>query len=273
MPPRALLFGIAATFACAADSARAATICTIVADARSGEVLIADGDCDTRVTPASTFKIALAVMGYDFGFLQDMASPRLSFQKGDPDWLGEVWRHDTDPARWLKYSVVWYSQRITHALGADKLSSYARHLGYGNADFSGDPSKENGLQRSWIGSSLKISPREQVAFVTRLLNGNLPVSPVAMEMTVSIVEQFHSEGGWRVHGKTGSAFPRKPDGTLDRARGWGWFVGWADKANQRLVFARLQQDEQHHAEPGGLRARASLIGDWPALAASVTQGE
>jgi beta-lactamase class D len=40
----------------------------------------------------------------------------LAFKEGDPDWGGDNWRQPTDPTRWLKYSVVWYSQRITHAL-------------------------------------------------------------------------------------------------------------------------------------------------------------
>jgi beta-lactamase class D len=39
--------------------AQGRTICTVVADARDGRVLVEEGNCRTRVTPASTFKIAL----------------------------------------------------------------------------------------------------------------------------------------------------------------------------------------------------------------------
>ncbi|NHZ80907.1 hypothetical protein F2P44_16725 [Massilia sp. CCM 8695] len=46
-------------------------ICTAVADARSGEVLLQRDDCAQRVTPASRFKIAISLMGYDAGFLTD----------------------------------------------------------------------------------------------------------------------------------------------------------------------------------------------------------
>ena len=45
-------------------SAQARIICTIVADAGSDEVFLEKGDCASRVTPASTFKVPLAVMGY-----------------------------------------------------------------------------------------------------------------------------------------------------------------------------------------------------------------
>ena len=43
--------------------AEARIICTIVADAASDDIILEKGDCDTRVTPASTFKVPLAVKG------------------------------------------------------------------------------------------------------------------------------------------------------------------------------------------------------------------
>ncbi len=177
------------------------------------------------------------------------ACPSLPFKKGYADWGGEEWRQPTDPERWLKYSVVWYSQHIARDLGADELTRYGKGFGYGNADFSGDPGKNNGLERSWISSSLKISPVEQVAFLRRLVNGALPVKPDAVEKTRAVVERFDAGDGWMLQGKTGSAFPRKADGTLDRAAGWGWFVGWAEKDGRRYVFARLDQDEKRERFP------------------------
>src|SRR5690606_31094243 len=134
--------------------ALAKSLCTIVLDARNGRTLLEEGDCDIRATPASTFKIPLAVMGFDSGFLVDAHSPELPFKKGYPDWLGDVWRQPTDPARWIRHSVVWYSQRITEQLGEAELARYTTAFGYGNADTSGDPGKDNGLERSWISSSL-----------------------------------------------------------------------------------------------------------------------
>ena len=62
------------------------TICTIVADAATGKVVLHEGQCAERVTPASTFKLALAVMGYDHGFLKDEHAPIEHMKAGDPDW-------------------------------------------------------------------------------------------------------------------------------------------------------------------------------------------
>src|SRR5215217_3133008 len=142
----------------AASSAQAKTICTVIADAATGDVVFKQGNCEERFTPASTFKIPLSVMGYDSGFLKDAHNPTLPFKKGYADWGGDNWKQPTDATRWMKYSVVWFSQQITAFLGEDKLTEYARQFDYGNADFSGDPAKNNGLERAWIASSLKISP-------------------------------------------------------------------------------------------------------------------
>lgn len=187
------LAGAALALLLAAAPARAATICTLVAEEASGRVVHEQGDCDGRVTPASTFKIALAVMGYDAGFLKDASSPVLPFRQGYPDWI-KAWRQPTGPAAWMKHSVVWYSQRIAENLGTERFGAYLARFDYGNADGSGDPGKDNGLERSWISSSLTISPREQVRFLSRLLHGELPASADAVGRTLAIVEKFPAAG-------------------------------------------------------------------------------
>lgn len=244
--------------------AEAKVVCTMISDASTQEVLVKEGDCETRVTPASTFKIALSLMGFDSGVLTDEHAPRLDFHEGYPDWRPE-WKQPTDPSNWMKYSVVWFSQQITKALGKERFADYAEQFGYGNADTSGDPGKRNGLERAWISSSLKISPVEQTGFLAKLVNRTLPVSAKAYEMTDRIVESVDLPGNWRVHGKTGSAFPRQADGSFERARGWGWYIGWAVKDGRKLVFARLIQDEKKEKGSGGIRARDAFLKELPAL--------
>jgi beta-lactamase class D len=247
------------------SAVEAKTLCTIVADAADGRVLTEEGDCRARVTPASTFKIAISLMGFDSGVLKDEHTPALPFRQGYADWGGDNWRQPTDAARWMKYSVVWFSQQVVQQLGQERFAEYAAAFDYGNADVSGDPGKGNGLERSWISSSLKISPAEQVSFITRFVNRRLPVSAHAATMTERVVESSQIEGGWTVHGKTGSAFPRKPDGSFDRARGYGWYVGWAEKGSRKIAFARLVQDEKREKGPGGIRARDAFLKQLPAL--------
>lgn len=246
--------------------AQAATLCTLIADARTGAIVLEQGPgCDTPTTPASTFKVPLAVMGYDAGFLSDAHTPALPFKKGYADWGGEEWRQTADPTRWMDYSIVWYSQQIAKSLGAAQLQRYSAAFDYGNADFSGDKGKDNGLERAWISSSLKVTPRQQLAFLTKLFNGQLPVSQHAMTTTISILQQRTSADGWQLRGKTGSAFPRFADGNFDRAHGWGWYVGAASKGDDQLVFVRLTQDDKRVEGSTGLRTRDALIAEWPVL--------
>lgn len=245
--------------------AQARDICTLIADAATRTVLHQEGDCETRVTPASTFKLALAVMSFDAGIITSAHEPKLPFKQGYADWAGDSWRQDTDPTMWMANSTVWYSQRLAEMLGAERLTGYAQKFGYGNGDFSGDPGRSNGLERSWISSSLKISPLEQAGFVAALVDGKLPVSRAAMTGAMAVTQQGGASDGWTLQGKTGSAYPRQADGNLDRSRGWGWYVGWAEKGDRRLVFVRLAQDEQRQPVSGGLRARDKLIADWAGL--------
>lgn len=251
-------------------TAEARMLCTVVADATSGEILHEDGDCRTRVTPASTFKIPLAIMGFEDDILKGVHEPLLQIKAGEPDWGGKAWKEPTDPQRWMKYSVVWYSQRITAAMGYRRFAAQVKAFDYGNADVSGDRGQGNALKRSWISSSLKISPVEQAGFLRRLLAGDLPVSREAVEQTIAIVET-NDAAGWIVHGKTGSAFPRRKDGSFDRTRGWGWYVGWVTKGDRTYTFARLDQDERREEITGGLRAREKFLAAWSGLADSIAR--
>lgn len=118
-------------------------------------------------------------------------------------------------------------------------------------------------------SSLLISPDQQVGFLQKLLKGGLPVSDKAHQMTKRILPQFKAEDGWTLQGKTGSGFQRDAKGTPNPKRHVGWFVGWASKADRRLVFAELLVDETDHEDYGGPRSREILIKALP----QIMQGE
>lgn len=243
----------------------AAPACTLVVDQTTGRALARSGDaCATRSSPASTFKIALSLMGFDAGILQDARAPAWPYHEAYRAWR-ESWKQTTDPTRWLSESVVWYSQVLTRTLGVERFTKYIDAFGYGNRDISGDPGRGNGLTNAWLSSSLQISPAEQVAFVRKLVSGRLPVSPRATEMTMAIMPAFAAPDGWTVYGKTGSGNIRDAKGGIDEKRQVGWFVGWARKGGRVLVFARLIQDEARIEEPAGFRARSRFLADFPAL--------
>ncbi|QUJ75095.1 class D beta-lactamase [Sulfitobacter albidus] len=250
------VIALTAQFLSAAPS-RAGEICTLVVDAKTRAPILERGDCTRRATPASTFKIPLALIGYELGVLQSAHAPRLPFIEGTPDW-GRQWRQPTDPAHWMAYSVLWYSQAITPRLGAVNITDHLHAFGYGNADMSGDIAQSNGLERAWLSSSLQISPREQAGFLARLVTGDLPVRADTLRKTRAIVTHHATVQGWRIQGKTGAAFPRQDSGSFDYARGFGWYVGWAENGADKVVFAHLRQDARRHDVSPGLRARATM---------------
>jgi bla regulator protein BlaR1 len=191
-------------------------------------VLVEEGRCDVRTTPVSIFNIAVSLMGFDAGILQDTHTPALPFKAGYIDWQPS-WRATTDPTSWIRNSTVWYAQQVTSRLGERRVQDYVGRFDYGNQDLTG------GVDMAWIASSLQVSPREQAAFLRKVANRELPVSAHAFDMTAQLLRLPTLADGWQVYGKTGTA---SGDGAGDNRRALGWFVGWATKDGRTVVFAR-----------------------------------
>ena len=234
---------------------------TLVVDATSGKLLHRSGVCATRFTPCSTFKIPLALIGFDAGILKDAHTPAWDYDPTIHHANRPEEKQRTDPTSWEANSVVWYSREITRRLGEARFKAYIDRFGYGNRDVSGNPGKHDGLTQAWLGSSLKISPDEQVAFLRRMLAHRL-VSMEAHRLSESILPVFEGAGGWTVHGKTGSGSLRNDD-----AQPLGWFVGWADKGKRRVVFAKFGAGPDMPRDTGGgMTMRRALLREISTLA-------
>lgn len=243
--------------------APAAEACTLVLSARTGETFHKSGpDCATRFSPASTFKLPLALMGFEAGILTGPEAPAIAY---DPAINARypAWRQTTTPRHWLKNSVIWYSQWLTRQAGPEAFRTFVDGIGYGNRDLSGDPGKDNGLTHAWLSSSLSISPEEQAAFLIRLVNRDLGLAPETYELLDRTVQRFPTEdGSLSLSAKTGTAWAT--DAAGNRLKGQhGWFVGWVDHGGDRLVFVRLQTE----ADPGkgfaSSRTRAQVLRHLP----------
>ncbi len=195
------------------------------------------GNYEDRHSPFSTFKVALALMGFDSGILKSKDSPKWQFQeeyeKNFQSWytrdkgLEYHWIQAHTPETFMKYSVVWFSHLITDRLGKEKFQNYVAKLKYGNMDVTGTPGKDDGLLNSWLATSLLISPLEEVEFLEKLLANKLEVSREAQEKTKEIMDRKEEWNGWKLYGKTGG-------GTGNN----GWFIGWVEKDNRHIVFAQ-----------------------------------
>ncbi len=238
-------------------NAHAAKSCTLIVSYPEGEIIKQDGDCEQRRSPVSSFKLPLAVMGFDSGLLKDAHTPSLTY-KDEYQSDMDIQKKTTDPTVWLKESIVWYSQQLTRKMGAETFKDYINTFNYGNMDVAGNAGKNDGLTQSWLMSSLLISPQEQVVFIKKLLECDLGVSEAACAATIAITPEFQA-GEWKVFGKTGSGWLKDDKGNIDKSKPQGWFVGWAIKNQKKVIFAKLVLEDRPSKEYGGPKAREAFL--------------
>lgn len=210
----------------------------------NNKIIRQEGECKMRHSPCSTFKVAIGLMGYEEGILLDETHPKFPFKKGYIDWM-EVWRQPHDATMWMKNSCVWFSQVVTQKLGTEKFQNYMNKLNYGNRNISG------GLMTSWISSSIKISPLEQINFMQKLAEEKLPLSLKSQQMVKNIIFT-EEQNGWKIYGKTGSC-----NGDVKNGQS-GWFVGFAEKGERRIIFANYIEEQGKQDYLSGRIAREEV---------------
>lgn len=247
-------------FFCTAAGAFAGDSSFLVRDLDRGKDLVREGDCSLEMSPCSTFKIALCLMGFDAGILKDSRTPLWPYDESYGADREEL-KQPHNPQMWIRNSCVWYSRVLAGNLGMDRFKHYIDLFEYGNRDIAGDPGKHNGLTGCWLCSSLRITPEGQVSFLSRFLRRDLKVSRRSYELTRDLLFIDKLAGGWSLYGKTGTGFQANKDGELDYKRQFGWFVGWAEGNGRTLVFARLILDQREEQGYAGKRAM-SQVRDW-----------
>ena len=196
-----------------------------------------DGNCEIRHSPCSTFKIAISLIGYDSGFLIDEKEPLINYREGYVETL-DSWRKPQNPITWIKNSCVWYSQIILRSIGYEKFFQYLNIFNYGNK-IADSNDKKNAIYDSWISSSLKISPREQIFFLKNLLNNKFTLANDSVNHTKKILYIADLDNSWKLYGKTGSCDIESQESHSMQS---GWFVGWVEKNNRKIIFANYLED-------------------------------
>jgi beta-lactamase class D len=231
-----LLTSAAISRATAAGHARVAPeSCFLLYDEQSSRTIRDPSTaCATRATPASTFKIPHALAALD---ARVISGPHEVIRYDGAPSTFERWRRDHDLASAMRDSVLWYFQRIAERVGIERERAYLKAFQYGNQDASGP------LTSFWLGSSLQISPDEQLAFLRRFFDGQLPVSEAATRTVRQILVQpagrivnangEHPLGkGWQagttVYAKTGRG--------ADQGRAVVWLVGRVVRDDRAWTF-------------------------------------
>ena len=164
--------------------------CFIVKDYKSGKIIEERGGelCKTRFSPCSSFKLPIALMGYDSGILKNENNPKFKYNSKisnneyNNDWAMKMWGiGEKTPSDWMKNSIVWYSQIITYKLGLKKFQEYLKKFNYGNMNTSG----KDAIRMGWLTASadkdgyIKISPEEQINFIENMLHKDFQIKSAA----------------------------------------------------------------------------------------------
>lgn len=235
--------GDAATSATAAGCERLAarqldaTFVLVMPDADGGRRLVCNPErAAKRFLPASTFKIANALIGLETGAVRDEreVTPWDGTRRAVP-----AWNQDTDLASGMRNSTVWFYQAMARRIGAAPMRQWVGRLGYGNGDIGPD----DAIAHFWLNGALRISADEEIAFLDRLRRHALPISERSQSTVIRILERDRGSEGdaaWVLRGKTGAALPIDPQTgdvvqgersaeVLNGAEPVGWFVGWVER--------------------------------------------
>lgn len=232
----------------------------VIQDVDTNQILVSEGDVHACRSPYCSFNVALSLIGFDAKVLETVEAPLWPFERAyEAEYLTsnasfpEKWKSAHTPSTWMKNSCLWYSQSLARNLNMKMLGDYLKAFGYGNQNIEGDANKSNGLTNAWIGSSLRISPLEQVRFINLLVKEELPVSTQAFKCTKSILFLEELPNGMRLYGKTGGG--DYGNGREAPPLKVGWFVGFVEKGNKRLSFAYLVQGNEVNGLVPGIVAK------------------
>lgn len=174
--------------------------------------------CYQRYSPASTFKIPNSLIGLETGVISDenYVIPWDSVKRREPC------DKDLTLTEAVKISCVAYFQELARRVGMEKMQKIVNEFNYGNMDLS------DGVDKFWLTGSLKISQAEQIEFLKKFYNGQLPVSKRSMDIVRNIII-LDEKPGQIFRGKTGWNQSDKNNN--------GWLVGWVESEGNVYFYA------------------------------------
>jgi beta-lactamase class D len=174
-------------------------------------------------SPASTFKICNSLIGLETGVIinEHFVIPFDSVTRQNPNWNTD---HDLKTA--FKNSTVWYYQELARRVGGRQMKYWLDKANYGNADTSG------GIDKFWLTGGLRISPQQQIDFLKRLHDNQLPFSKRSVDIVKNIMIAKDTLD-YVVRGKTGWGGQYNKD--------IGWYVGYLETKDKVYYFANCIQ--------------------------------
>ena len=179
-----------------------------------------DEPAEQRFVPASTFKVANALIGLSVGAVRsvDQVIP----YTGDANPFMREWLEPMGLRGAMKVSNVPLYQELARRIGLARMREAIQRLGYGNEQIGSN------VTTFWLRGPLAISAVEQTRFLSGLAHQRLPF-PRRAQQQVAEITQVDSGPGWSLHAKTG--WQNAP------GAGVGWWVGWVQRGERITPFA------------------------------------
>jgi beta-lactamase class D len=175
--------------------------------------------CAERFIPASTYKIMNSLIGLETGVIPD---EKFVIKWDGTQYAIPAWNQDHTLKTAIENSVVWYYQELARRVGKERMQKFVNAVDYGNKDISED------IDTFWLEGGLRISANEQVAFLRRLYQNDLPFSARSVKIVKEILV-LEKNDSYKLSGKTGSGQRLIPHE--------GWFVGYLETKGNVYFFA------------------------------------
>jgi len=192
--------------------------------------------------PASTFKIPNSIIALETGIVENDST----ILKWDGKRRGmKIWEQDLVFKDAFQFSCVPCYQEIARKIGQERMTKYLDQLEFGEMNFD-----QNSLDNFWLIGDSKISQFEQIDFLKRIYQSDLPISS-RTERLIKKILLMDENVNYSLFGKTGWA--------IREGENNGWFVGYLVLSDKTYFFAT-------NIEPN----EGFDMKDFPAIRKSVT---
>ena len=174
---------------------------------------------DSSYIPASTFKILNSLIALETEVISD-EKEIIKWDGIDKGW--EKWNRDQNMKSAIAVSCVWFYQEIARRIGNTSMQYWIDKTSYGNKIIGGK------IDNFWIEGNIRISAKEQVHFLKKLIENKLPFKKINQDIVKQIMVT-DSTKEYTLHSKTGWGSRVNPQ--------IGWYVGYIEKTNNTWIFA------------------------------------
>jgi len=189
----------------------------------------------TQFSPCSTFKVPHAVFGLESKYITGKDFKLKHDSKLNPvkSFWPNNWAQDQNLESAINNSVVWYFQNVAINIGPKRMNKYLSQAKFGNQDTSA------GIDSFWLGSSLKISPLEQVVFWSKLFDNQLGFKKQNVNLVKEIITEEQT-AKYTLRGKTGAC-------TQSNSKRSAWWIGSLEQNDKTYYFATFILGENFKA--------------------------